>query len=611
MSFKKDYKLNETNSDSDDNYTISPDEGLSDNSAFGNGDVKRHKSFLENDNINSLKPRRRSRMERESISNIALTDIHVDPQGLVSPPRTASTGQRSRAPSISMCRSPRGSSVHDNGFLNSSILHHNQYENNIPTISLSSAEPVAPITHKRVAPYCFAFDIDGVILKGPTLIPEAKKAVALLNGENKYNIIVPYIFITNGGGTDEQLRANKLTKMLDCEVDEDQVIQGHTPMKSLTSTYQNVLVVGGLGDDCRDIGKKYGFKNVYTVVDIIHWNPSVTPYYKLTEEEEQRALKGVDFSKVNIDCILVMADPRNWVVDQQIILELLMSNKGVMGTHIDIRHDDDPEVIKKKLDETQPDLYFAHSDFVWATDYNLSRYGMGALQVSLAALYREHSNGLELPCKRFGKPQRSTFDFSTKFLEEWRKEVVKDVASTTGRRAPSISNADFLTRQPSISNKSTESTISKLRNNHYILKSENVNLSNAVESDDEAEIDNLSPTATNIAQKFDPMPSSSDDEDDDDSDDVLTVNKHSIKLPPPTTVYFVGDTPESDIRFANLHHESWFSILVETGVYQHGTKPKYEPKVIKKNVAEAVEWVIEREYQKEIAEWKNLAAEQS
>jgi ribonucleotide monophosphatase NagD (HAD superfamily) len=46
---------------------------------------------------------------------------------------------------------------------------------------------------------------------------------------------------------------------------------------------------------------------------------------------------------------------------------------------------------------------------------------------------------------------------------------------------------------------------------------------------------------------------------------------------PPETVYFVGDTPESDIRGANEFDESdqagnsWYSILVRTGVYRNGT----------------------------------------
>merc|ERR1711900_106096 len=52
-------------------------------------------------------------------------------------------------------------------------------------------------------------------------------------------------------------------------------------------------------------------------------------------------------------------------------------------------------------------------------------------------------------------------------------------------------------------------------------------------------------------------------------------DEHRINRPP-ETVYFVGDTPESDIRGTNMFNEKskndWYSILVKTGVYQDGTE---------------------------------------
>lgn len=45
-------------------------------------------------------------------------------------------------------------------------------------------------------PYAFAFDIDGVLLRGGTPIQEAIEAMAILNGKNERNLKVPYIFIS-------------------------------------------------------------------------------------------------------------------------------------------------------------------------------------------------------------------------------------------------------------------------------------------------------------------------------------------------------------------------------------------------------------------------------
>jgi HAD superfamily hydrolase (TIGR01456 family) len=80
---------------------------------------------------------------------------------------------------------------------------------------------------------------------------------------------------------------------------------------------------------------------------------------------------------------------------------------------------------------------------------------------------------------------------------------------------------------------------------------------------------------------------------------------HGINRPP-ETVYFVGDTPESDIRGTNEFDQSgqseasWYSILVRTGVFQEGTHPRYMPKMTVDNVLEAVKHGMKREFDKAI-----------
>lgn len=80
---------------------------------------------------------------------------------------------------------------------------------------------------------------------------------------------------------------------------------------------------------------------------------------------------------------------------------------------------------------------------------------------------------------------------------------------------------------------------------------------------------------------------------------------HGINAPP-ETVYFVGDTPESDIRGTNEYNKhaqnTWYSILVSTGVYQPGTEPKYTPNHIVDTVLDAVNHGIERETRRQLRE---------
>lgn len=489
-------------------------------------------SYLNNDGIDLLTPASR----KHRVSSLSLSDLNQWQNGLTKLSSSTSLSKQGSNANLKKVDSLAKLSR------NSSIIKRKK-----KTI----------IDHPRVASYAFCFDIDGVILRGPNTIPVAKDAIRMLNGDNKYNIKVPSIYVTNGGGKPEKVRAEDLSKRLETEIKVEQIIQGHTPMRDLVPLYKNVLVVGGVGNVCRNVAESYGFKNVFTPLDILKWNPAVSPYHDLTEEEKICCRTDVDFHKISIDAILVFADSRNWAADQQIILELLLSKNGVMGT-------------ESKTYNEGPEIYFAHSDFIWATNYKLNRYGMGALQVSIAALYREHT-GLELKVHRFGKPQAGTFKYANKVLKNWRRGMLDEHLKKLNVNDPDAQDADILI------NDEGEEFINqaKLESGNY-------------ESDDENESDD-------------------DDKQIGKLGDLSLQDKIQLQLPPASTVYFVGDTPESDIRFANSHDDSWFSILVETGVYQAGTEPKYKPKHQCDNVLEAVKFAIEREHQMELEEWNETA----
>ena len=282
--------------------------------------------------------------------------------------------------------------------------------------------------------------------------------------------------MTNGGGKTEEERCLQLSQQLEIEVSPGQFICGHTPMREMAERYNTVLVVGGEGEKCRLVAEGYGFKDVVTPGDIIKDNQDTTPFRKLTDDEIEHS-RARNFGEVEIEAIFVFADSRDWAGDQQIILDLLMSKNGRLGTR------------SETFDEGPP-IFFSHNDVVWSTSHELTRIGMGALRASLEAMFKAVT-GKELITTAYGKPQIGTFQFATRLLQQWRKDT------------------------------------------------------------------------------------------------------HGIDSPP-DTVYFVGDTPESDIRGTNDYNESplsdntWYSILVRTGVYRKGSRPQFEPKATVDNVLDAV-----------------------
>ncbi|KAK2873601.1 hypothetical protein FQN49_002244 [Arthroderma sp. PD_2] len=376
--------------------------------------------------------------------------------------------------------------------------YHLEEDNSSAEITPRAVSPVPGAPVIATDRYAFAFDIDGVLIRGGKPIPAAVEALKVLNGENEYGIKVPYIFVTNGGGKTEEERCLDLSRQLEYDVSPGQFICGHTPMREMAEKYKTVLVVGGEGEKCRIVAEGYGFRDVVTPGDIIKTNQDTTPFRKLTDEEYKNS-RVRDFDNLTIEAIFVFADSRDWAGDQQIILDLCMSNGGKIGTR------------SETFDEGPP-VYFSHNDIVWSTSHEHTRIGMGALRASVEALFKAVTRK-ELKTIAFGKPQLGTFQFATRLLKQWRKET------------------------------------------------------------------------------------------------------HGINSPP-QTVYFVGDTPESDIRGTNEYNESdisetlWYSILVETGVFEKGTAPRYAPKKTVHNVLDAVNFGMKREFERSLEEMspKNMGA---
>lgn len=160
----------------------------------------------------------------------------------------------------------------------------------------------------------FALDIDGVLTRGAKSFPEAKSALELLNSNG-----IPWMLLTNGGGFDEATRVNKLSKLLNIAIREDQFCQSHTPFKDLSRKFKTVLVCGGDAENCKKVAKGYGFQDVVQTKEILDYKPEIWPFTKplSTNKCLQR-----DFSDVKIDAIFVFNDPRYFLQGNDLTAEI-------------------------------------------------------------------------------------------------------------------------------------------------------------------------------------------------------------------------------------------------------------------------------------------------
>ncbi|KAK4031819.1 HAD-like domain-containing protein [Parachaetomium inaequale] len=276
-------------------------------------------------------------------------------------------------------------------------------------ILTSQVQDVLSHKVKAAKNMAFVFDIDGVLVHGDRLIPQGQQTLAMLNGDNQLGIKIPHIFLTNGSGKPELARTEQLSKILKNDISTDQFIQSHTPMRALSEYYETVLVVGGEGYRCREVAEEYGFKNIIVPNDIVAWDPSIAPYRVFTEEERASS-RPRDFSKMNIDAILVFSDSRDYATDMQIIVDLLRSENGRFGT------------IAKDPESQRIPIYFSQGDLLCPTEHPIPRMSQGAFRIGLEAMYKALT-GVELERVVYGKPELATYKYADEVIASWMESL--------------------------------------------------------------------------------------------------------------------------------------------------------------------------------------------
>ncbi|XMA15061.1 hypothetical protein WAI453_007852 [Rhynchosporium graminicola] len=286
------------------------------------------------------------------------------------------------------------------------------------------------VSASPIPTFAFAFDIDGVLLRSSNPLPGATEALLYLQKHN-----IPFILLTNGGGKLESERVAELSERLGVSLLEENLIQSHTPFKALIEKTAPqyiegladgvVLVTGGDGEKCRQVAESYGFKNVVTPADILMACPDIWPFsknfsdtYKSSCRPLPRPVNLTDpDNSLKIDAIFVFNDPRDWALDTQIIMDLLLSREGILGTVSEKNGKD-----RGYLQDKQPRLYFSNPDLLWSSAYHIPRLGQGAFQTALAAVWQRLTDtGLRYTV--IGKPEKATYHYAEKVLLAHRQNL--------------------------------------------------------------------------------------------------------------------------------------------------------------------------------------------
>lgn len=146
-------------------------------------------------------------------------------------------------------------------------------------------------------------------------------------------------------------------------------------------------------------------------------------YHKSTRPLPRQVDPTNPSTSLKIDAIFVFNDPRDWALDSQIILDLLLSKDGVIGTYSG--KNGDPTLPNNGWQQdNQPALFFSNPDLFWATSYHLPRLGQGGFQASLQGVWDATTNNATLSRTVIGKPFAHTYQYAERVLNKHRAQLL-------------------------------------------------------------------------------------------------------------------------------------------------------------------------------------------
>jgi len=180
---------------------------------------------------------------------------------------------------------------------------------------------------------------------------------------------------------------------------------------------------------------RYGYRTVITPGDILTAYPEtwpfsqqLLPYYAPFSRPLPHPISaGNTSSSLKIDAVFVYNDPRDWGLDIQILTDVLLSHRGILGTLSPMNNS--PDLPNRGYQQDgQPALFFSNSDLIWAAKYHLPRLGQGGFREALegvwAALTGGPRMGVQLQKTVIGKPFRTTYGFAERRLMAHRRDLL-------------------------------------------------------------------------------------------------------------------------------------------------------------------------------------------
>ncbi|KAG7478105.1 hypothetical protein MATL_G00076840 [Megalops atlanticus] len=255
------------------------------------------------------------------------------------------------------------------------------------------------------------FDIDGVLVRGRTPIPAAKKAFQkLVNPQGQF--VVPVVFVTNAGNVLRQTKADQLSHILGVPISQDQVMMSHSPLRMFKKYHEKCVLVSGQGP-VLDIAKNLGFVKVVSI-DMLR---EAFPLLDMVDHNRRPKLPSSAIANLpRIEAVILFGEPIRWETNLQLIIDTLLTNGNLSSAHQNLKFPHLP-------------LLACNMDLMWMAEAHSPRFGHGTFLVCLENIYKKIT-GEDLKYEALmGKPSELTYHYAEYLIREqaaergWRTPV--------------------------------------------------------------------------------------------------------------------------------------------------------------------------------------------
>uniref|UniRef100_A0A665XBG3 Haloacid dehalogenase-like hydrolase domain-containing 5 n=1 Tax=Echeneis naucrates TaxID=173247 RepID=A0A665XBG3_ECHNA len=242
------------------------------------------------------------------------------------------------------------------------------------------------------------FDVDGVLLRGGSVIPAAQRAFQKLLDKNN-NFLFPVVFVTNASSCQRHQKAQQLSHLLDVQIAPDQVVLSHSPLRTMKSFHDKCVLVSGQGP-VTDIANTLGFQKVLSIEQLKEKHPLLD----MVEHKKRPKVASSQLPTLpKIEAIILFGEPIRWETNLQLLIDVLLTN-GSPGCEYESHF------------SAQLPVLACNMDLMWMAEAPSPRFGHGMFMLCLESVYRKLT-GLELQYQALlGKPSLLTYQYAEHLL---------------------------------------------------------------------------------------------------------------------------------------------------------------------------------------------------